>query len=87
MIAGMLCVQISEALIQIDIVNCRAKHAEWLSGTRPVFRDRYNNQGSITISGAAPTSSREDCKVQNFFYPTPLHAYDLEEASGCSSAL
>lgn len=40
-----------DALIKLDTINCRAKHSEWLSATRPAFYDRSQDQGSISISG------------------------------------
>lgn len=56
---ALLGVQITEALIQLDIVNCRAKHAEWLSATRPHFSNRNDEEGSINISGATYSPSRD----------------------------
>lgn len=43
--------QIMDALIQLDIINCRAKHADWLSGIRPSFCEKSDDHGSINISG------------------------------------
>ena len=42
-----------DALIELDTINCRAKHAEWLSAIRPSFYRGGQEQGSISISGAA----------------------------------
>ena len=40
-----------EALMEMDVIACRAKHAAWLSGVRPIFRSSSHTEGLVHLPG------------------------------------
>jgi len=46
--------QTMEALTQVDIVSCRAKHAAWLTGVRPSFYTSQDNEACVQLPGERP---------------------------------
>ena len=43
--------QTVEALMEMDVIACRAKHAAWLSGVRPVFRSFSPSERLVHLPG------------------------------------
>ncbi len=40
-----------DALTEVDIVACRAKHAAWLEGVRPTFDTDSTTEGLVHLPG------------------------------------
>jgi hypothetical protein len=50
--------QTMEALTDVDIVSCRAKHAAWLTGVRPSFHTSQDTDGCVQLPGDSPRHLR-----------------------------
>ena len=57
-----------DAVIEMDIINARARHSHWLSAVRPAFYDRDKEKGSISISGQLRTCTGKyvGCKTPSW---------------------